>query len=258
MMFVIFSIIIAIGVMIQKSAADANLVYDSDGYNHGAYGPDPHQYYHSDGIVSPLLLVNKWESNRTDDTAYIFLTLNNPVEPGHAGPAIYRADDLSLVYSNPSWSAAHDAHIGEFHGDSYLVFIGQNRIGKNLTTNCLLYDSTYKLAYNVSSQNPPHASMGIHECQLTTVGSVVVVLTEIVPFNLTAAGGPADGQILDNIVQEIDIETGNLLWMWRASEHYKLSDSYMEYKHGAKFYDYVHINSVQRVSAMVVVVVVVA
>ncbi|KAI1753828.1 Arylsulfotransferase-domain-containing protein [Xylaria castorea] len=243
------SLILAIamcGMMAQLSMADANLVFDSEGYNQGRYGPDPHQYYHSSDVASSLLLVNRWDPTKTDNASHIFLTLDSPVGDDRSGPVIYRADDLSLVYSEPRWSVVHNAHVGRFNGSDYLVFIEQSRVGDGPSTNCLLYDSRYALAYNISAHGSSNASMGTHECQLTADGSAVIVLTEIIPFNLTAVGGPEDGRILDNIVQEIDIATGELLYEWRASDHYDLLESYVEYKQGPWAYDYVHMNSVEK------------
>ncbi|KAI1822366.1 ASST-domain-containing protein [Xylaria intraflava] len=232
------------GVIIQQATADANLLFDAEGYNLGRYGPDPHQYYHSTNIASPLLLVNQWDPTKVDNASHIFLTLDSPVDGGSAGPVIYRADDLSLVYSEPRWSVVHNAYIGRYNGSDYLVFIGQEKPEHGPSNDCLLYDSTYTIAYNVSTHGS--ASMGTHECQLTANGTAVVILIEIIPFDLTEVGGPKDGKILDNIVQEIDIASGELLWTWRASDHYNMSDSYMKYEPGPWAYDYMHINSAER------------
>ncbi|KAI0556145.1 ASST-domain-containing protein [Xylaria curta] len=243
------SVILAIamcGMMAQLSKADANLIFDAEGYNQGRYGPDPHQFYHSSDIASSLLLVNLWDPVQTDKASHIFLTLDNPAGGDRSGPVIYRADDLSLVYSEPRWSVVHNAHVGRFNGSDYLVFIGQSRVGNGPSTTCLLYDSTYTLAYNISAHGAGHASMGTHECHLTADGSAVIVLTEIITFDLTAVRGPKNGQIMDNIIQEIDIATGKLLWGWRASHHYDLLESYIEYKHDTGAYDYIHMNSVEK------------
>ncbi|KAI0441281.1 Arylsulfotransferase-domain-containing protein [Xylaria telfairii] len=245
MQSLLFAIAMSAATM-QLAMADADLIFDPESYNQGRYGPDPHQYYHTIDLASSLLLVNHWDPTKTDNASHIFLTINNPVDDDRAGPVIYRADDLSLVYSDPRWSVVHDAHIGRFNGSDYLVFIEQSKVGNGPSTNCLLYDSTYALAYNVSAHVPGHAAMGTHECQLTVDGSAVIVLTEIIPFDLTAVGGPESGKILDNIVQEIDIATGDLLWGWRASEHYDILESYKEYQHGPGAYDYIHMNSVER------------
>ncbi|KAI0974824.1 Arylsulfotransferase-domain-containing protein [Xylaria arbuscula] len=235
-----------VGVMIQRVIADANLIFDSEGYNSGKYGPDPRQYYHSTNFTSPLLLVNHWDPAKTENSSYIFITLNTPGDNESASPVIFRAEDLSLVYSEPRWSAVHDAHIAQFNGKDYLVFIEQGGLKGSPLQHCLLYDSTYTLTYNISSHSPAPAEMEMHECQLTAIGSAVVILKEVIPYNLTVVGGSEDGRVLDNIIQEIDIETGELLWTWRGSDHYELSESYLEYKQGPGAYDYIHMNSADR------------
>ncbi|KAI0518185.1 Arylsulfotransferase-domain-containing protein [Xylaria bambusicola] len=246
--FIWTTITASAGVMISPTIADADLVYDSKGYNSGKYGPNPHQHYFSTDITSPLLLVNYWDPTRTENSSYIFLTLDSPGDGRSTGPVIYRADDLSLVYSDLHWSAAHNSHIDQFNGKDYLVFIEQFGLGGGPSASCLLYDSTYSLAYNISSHGYENTSIGLHECQLTSDGSAVVILKAIISFDLTAVGGPEDGDIIDNIVQEVDIETGELLWLWRGSEHYNISDSYIEYKDGNGPYDYIHMNSADKTS----------
>ncbi|KAK5631305.1 hypothetical protein RRF57_007019 [Xylaria bambusicola] len=242
------SIVVSASVMIRRTIADAGLIYDSKGYNNGKYGPNPHQNYFSTDITSPLLLVNSWDSTKTNNLSYIFLTLDSPGDGRSTGPVIYRADDLSLVYGDLHWSATHNAHIGQLDGKDYLVFIEQFALGGGPSANCLLYDSTYSLAYNISAHSYENASIELHECQLTSDGSAVVILKEIIPFDLTAVGGSEDGEILDNIVQEVGVQTGELLWLWRGSEHYNISDSYIEYKHSNGAYDYIHMNSADKAS----------
>ncbi|KAI1269503.1 Arylsulfotransferase-domain-containing protein [Xylariaceae sp. FL1019] len=227
--------------------ADAPLVFDPVGYNNGTYGADPHQLYHSADIVSPLLQVNKWDSDKTDNASFIFLTITDPTHIGHSGPVIYRAEDLSLVYSEPRWNAVHNAHVGHFNDRDYLVFLEQTSVDGKPSTNCLLYDSSYELAYNVSSHSPNGSFFGIHECFLTSHGSATIVLTETTPFDLSPVGGDRDGNILDNIIQEIDVQTGQLLWEWRASKFFDITETYQELAHGFKgAFDYIHMNSVEK------------
>ena len=51
-------------------------------------------------------------------------------------------------------------------------------------------------------------------------------------------GGPADATVLDGIVQEIDIETGEVLFEWHSLDHVELSEQPPSY------YDHLHINSI--------------
>ena len=58
------------------------------------------------------------------------------------------------------------------------------------------------------------------------------------PRDLIPEGGPVDRDVLDGIVQELDIETGEVLFEWHSLEHVGLDESY------TKHFDYFHINSI--------------
>ncbi|KAI1339904.1 Arylsulfotransferase-domain-containing protein [Xylariaceae sp. FL0016] len=227
---------------------DAALLSDAEGYNGGKYGTNPNQTYHSSKIVSPLIQINKWEKTKVDDTPYIFLGLSGDSlegDRGHSGPVILRTDDLSLVYAEPRWPNAADVKVGTANGVDYLTFYegAQNPLWEG---HCLLYDSSYRVAYNISVPSG-HGSMDMHECQVTANGTVVVTTYETISFDLTSAGGPEDGNLVDGVAQEIDIETGEVLWTWRASDHVDLRDSYANYHDGGPVgWDFFHMNSIDK------------
>src|SRR5690606_32852157 len=69
--------------------------------------------------------------------------------------------------------------------------------------------------------------------------------------DLTELDGPRDGYVLDGVIQEIDIATGEVLWEWSAPDHAELSETlnkfeYREKQDGSKEqpFDYFHIKSV--------------
>src|SRR4028118_947753 len=64
-------------------------------------------------------------------------------------------------------------------------------------------------------------------------------------MDLSAFGGPTDGSVMDGIAQEIEIETGEVLFEWHSLDHVGLGESYYEPKPDQEeAYDYFHINSV--------------
>ena len=68
--------------------------------------------------------------------------------------------------------------------------------------------------------------------------------------DMSAFGIEGEGWIYDSIFQEMDLETGELLFEWRASEHYDVEDTYYE-PHGVgrtpdKAFDFFHINSIEK------------
>lgn len=71
-----------------------------------------------------------------------------------------------------------------------------------------------------------------------------------VPADLTSVGGPKDGWLWDGTFQEVNIETGELIFEWRASQHLPFSGAYRGREgHGtsnADPWDFFHLNSVDK------------
>lgn len=109
-------------------------------------------------------------------------------------------------------------------------------------------DSSYEVQYTIEAANGLEGDL--HEFQLTDEGTALMTVYEIIPADLSSVGGPSDGWIYDGLFQEIDIETGALLFQWRASDHYNVSESFGELKkHGRSetdAWDFFHINSVDK------------
>jgi hypothetical protein len=77
-----------------------------------------------------------------------------------------------------------------------------------------------------------------HEFLITPEDTALITIYNKVPRDLISEGYPVDGNVLDGIAQELDIETGEVLFEWHSLEHVGLDESY------TKPYDYFHINSV--------------
>jgi len=64
-------------------------------------------------------------------------------------------------------------------------------------------------------------------------------------MDLSSAGGPEDARVLDGIAQEVDIETGEVLFEWHSLDHVGVEESYFNPKPDMKWaFDYFHINSI--------------
>jgi len=78
-----------------------------------------------------------------------------------------------------------------------------------------------------------------HEFLITPRDTALITIYHRVIRDLTSVGGPKDATVLDGIVQELDIETGEVLFEWHSLKHVGLHESY-----SPKPYDYFHINSI--------------
>jgi Arylsulfotransferase (ASST) len=64
-------------------------------------------------------------------------------------------------------------------------------------------------------------------------------------MDLSGVGGPVEGVVLDGIAQEIDIESGEVLFEWHSLEHVGLEESLYEPPSDLEAaFDYFHINSI--------------
>ena len=111
-------------------------------------------------------------------------------------------------------------------------------------------DKHYKRAYTVKAMGGLEGDL--HEFQITEDDTVLITVYQIIQYDMTPVGGKKDGYIWDCLIQEIDIENNELLFQWRASEHYPIDATYrdyytsdigMDHDHA---WDYFHMNSIQK------------
>ncbi len=84
-----------------------------------------------------------------------------------------------------------------------------------------------------------------HEFLITPQDTALITIYHKVPMDLSGVGGPVEGTALDGIVQELDIETGEILFEWHSLEHVEFDESYYRPPPDLRSaFDYFHINSV--------------
>ncbi len=83
----------------------------------------------------------------------------------------------------------------------------------------------------------------IHEFSLTGRDTALVQAYQGVEYDLTPVGGAKDGKILDNVVQEIDIKTGAVLFEWHAIGNVGLKAAEGAPPEDGSPWDYLHINA---------------
>jgi hypothetical protein len=82
----------------------------------------------------------------------------------------------------------------------------------------------------------------LHEFLLTPRGTALVTSWEVVPADLRPVGGPANGQAIGGVVQEIAVPSGRVLFEWRSIDHVALDETHARYT--GHPLDYFHVNSI--------------
>ncbi len=188
------------------------------------------------------------ENRRGTYPGYIFLApKKDPDEtgPGQDGPMILDND------GQPVWF--HPAPPGE---PDTMDFKAQSYRGRPVLTwwegvhggygdgEYVIFDESYREVARVRAGNGLPGDH--HEFHLTPRGTALVTIYAEKPMDLSPYGGPRDGLILDGIVQEIDVEGGQVLFEWHSLEHVDVGESfYTPPNDPTNRFDYFHINSVE-------------
>ena len=120
-------------------------------------------------------------------------------------------------------------------------------------------DQSYTIRYQVRPNGFAWGDM--HEFSITDNDTAIISIYAPVRADLTEVGGPVDGWMLDNFFQELNIETGAVIFQWQASQHIPLNATFREqnncktapraafagcgYSETSSF-DFYHMNSVEK------------
>ena len=93
--------------------------------------------------------------------------------------------------------------------------------------------------------------MDFHEQHITARGTVLVTAYNSSAADLSGMGGPVHGFILDSLIYEINLSTGEVVFIWSALEHISVDssrlpiESYQGDGSPSLPWDFFHINSIQ-------------
>ncbi|KAL2829345.1 ASST-domain-containing protein [Aspergillus pseudoustus] len=253
----------AAGVVLGESVST-----NSTRYNAGELGHRPHLEFKSSREYAPLLQVNVWNTDATAATdsssnsnsspgSHIFLRHDGNASSPLSSPLILDARDLSAVYMNRTFHNVFGTRVQEDRGRRYLTFWAGDKgdgIGDGYG---LAFDDAYRLVYKVSAQHISHdVHADLHEFAFTGDGTALVTGVDRIRVRGDDLrdrygwdyGFPAGLEIdlLDGVFQEIDLDTNEVLFDWRALDHVNPLDSYEQMGMG---WDTYHINSIEKTQA---------
>jgi hypothetical protein len=107
----------------------------------------------------------------------------------------------------------------------------------------LIFDRSYREVVRVRAGNGLAGDH--HEFLVTERDTALFTIYRGVPMDLSPFGGPKKATVMDGIVQEVDVGTGEVLFEWHSLEHVGFEESAEGPKPDQRdAYDYFHINSV--------------
>lgn len=150
-----------------------------------------------------------------------------------------------LVWFRPTSTAAANVSVQRYQGHRVLTW-WQGRIfaGYGLNGTDMVVNEHYQTVAKVHAGNGYPTDL--HDFQLTPQDTALVTTHTAVKADLTPVGGPAHGTVIDSVVQEVDVKTGQVVWEWHALGHVPITASEMGKPDGNIPYDFFHVNSIQQ------------
>ncbi|MBA2510228.1 MAG: arylsulfotransferase family protein [Rubrobacteraceae bacterium] len=188
-------------------------------------------------------------ARRSEGTApgYVFVApKNGPGEtgPGQRGPMIVD-DEGRPVWFRPLETEGVDAmdfKVQRYKGRPVLTWWQGLHTTYGLGEYALL-DGSYEELTRVRAGGGYQADL--HEILITGQDTALITIYGLVTHDLSLVGGSTSGVTAEGVVQEIDVETGEVLFEWHSLDHVGIEESYFPPPESpAEPFDYFHINSI--------------
>ncbi|RJE24332.1 Arylsulfotransferase ASST [Aspergillus sclerotialis] len=231
-------------VAISGVRADFGPYEQSTAYDDGDYGGWPTESFRSTPVIGPSL--NILQNSDLCNDGYIMLAPEgNAVRT--PGPMIIDQDG-HLVWTK-QYGQTRDVSVYQFKGDPYLTFcVGPHFIaGYGDASTCYMLDSSYEEVYKIRGAND--LAVDLNDFHITRDDTALLTVRNHVQTDLQSVDRPEDGWIVDGVFQEVNIETGELLFQWQAAEHFNFTEAYPELEDTgteANPWDFFHISGLDK------------
>ena len=160
---------------------------------------------------------------------------------GQKGPLLLDHDGEPVWFRPLTGVDARDVRVQRLDGEPVLTWWeGRQPLGFGFGE-IVAVDARYAEVARFNTGNG--YDVDSHEVLLTDEGTALLIAYEPVAMDLSPVGGPRDGVVVDNVVQEVDVETGAVLLEWHSLGTVGLDESYLDAAEPGPF-DYAHVNSV--------------
>jgi hypothetical protein len=146
--------------------------------------------------------------------------------------------------SVPAGEEASDFRTQTYLGQPVLTWWQGTGLGGLSSGTDYIYNDHYQQIAAVNAGNGLSADG--HEFLITPWNTALILSYTTATANLTSIGGPADQTVIDGVVQEVDIATGQVLFQWNSADHVPYSQSEQPLPASASTpWDWFHINAVK-------------
>ncbi|KAI9720714.1 MAG: hypothetical protein M1828_005594 [Chrysothrix sp. TS-e1954] len=243
---VVLVLAIVLSILTGATRADSGPFQNDDLYDNETYGSFPTETFRTTHLVAPRLNVIK-HSPLCEDGLYTFLAPYGP-HVQQPGPTILD-NKGHLVWKLEGYGHVYNFKAQETEGKNFLTYwTGDDSVKGHGSGIYHVLDSSYNevRVFHAANKYPGDH----HEFILTDNGHAIITVYNPLKVDMTPeATEPTVGWIWECIFQELELETGNVKFEWKASEHFTLEDILRPMDgHGSEKepLDWFHINSVDK------------
>ncbi|EMR65261.1 hypothetical protein UCREL1_7756 [Eutypa lata UCREL1] len=225
--------------------SDRPALLNDYGFDQEAYGVHPMQKFRSVNLEAPLLNIIQ-SSPKCEQSLY---TMMAPRGLMAGMPQITVLDQQGHLVWTTTWKdqQLYNLMVQEYKGEKYITFWGgDDTVGGHGAGKAFMLDKNYEVFKEIEAANGRKADL--HDFRITAEGTALLTVYELYDRDLSEVGQDHEGPVWDCMIQEIDIETGDLLFEWRAMMFYPLGSTYTDYDEGVNSmgWDYFHLNSIDK------------
>ncbi|KAJ6107228.1 hypothetical protein N7523_008551 [Penicillium sp. IBT 18751x] len=245
-MIALLARIITLATLLLCVFADREAYWRSQRYKAGHDGPFPVQRYSSKGVQGPIL--NYWQRSEACSDGYVMLAPRGPAVR-KAGPMILDSEGHLVWFKEYDSWVTFNLNVYTFKGEKYLTYwAGDHVDGEHAVGSGYMLNSHYEQVYKIDGVDG--LDVDIHEFQITQDDTAVFIAYAITPADLRDVGGLENGWVWDGIFVEVDVESNEILFEWRASEHFSFTEVERDREGNGDSedqpWDFFHINSVDK------------
>ncbi|HTA33612.1 MAG TPA: arylsulfotransferase family protein [Solirubrobacteraceae bacterium] len=161
------------------------------------------------------------------------------------GPEIVNSQgDVLWFKSVPTGEEASDFRVQTYQGQPVLTYWQGTGLGGLASGTDYILNDHYQQIATVNAGNGLSADG--HEFLITPWNTALILSYTTATANLTSIGGPADQTVVNGVVQEINIATGQVLFQWNSEDHVPFSQSEQPLPASASTpWDWFHINAIK-------------
>ena len=171
---------------------------------------------------------------------YVFVAVKKGA--GQDGPMIMDNQGRLVWFSKDRY--ATDFKVQTYKGEPVLTWWQGGVVAGHGEGEYVIFDSSYQEVRRVKAGNGYKGDL--HEFSITPQDTALLTIYNEARTDLSPIGGRRDGSVWDGIAQELDLETGEVLFEWHSLDHVGVGESYRGPGEDPEApVDYFHINSIE-------------